>query len=65
MTDRLLAILAFALLALFLGILVWYVPKIDLAAFCLVTLALVAYDFFLSGAARPRTSRSRRPVPPG
>jgi hypothetical protein len=52
MTDRLLAILAFALLALFLGVLIWYVPKLDLGVVCLATLALVAYDFFLSGGRR-------------
>ena len=32
MTDRLMALFAFALLTVFLGILVWYVPRLDLAA---------------------------------
>jgi hypothetical protein len=46
MTDRLMALFAFLVLAGFLGILVWYVPRVDLGAFVVITLLFVAYDFF-------------------
>jgi hypothetical protein len=49
MTDRLMSLFAFGLLVGFLGILVWFVPRLDLAAVCLVTLAFAAYDFFAFG----------------
>jgi hypothetical protein len=48
MSDRLMAILAFAVLAVFVGILVWHVPRLDLGAVVLVTLAFAGYDFFLA-----------------
>ena len=51
MTDRILALVAFAFLAAFLGILVTWVPRIDLGIVVAVTLALTAWDFF----ARRRT----------
>jgi hypothetical protein len=56
MTNRLMALFAFALLTAFLGILVWHVPRLDLAAVCLVTLSFAAYDFVLSNGRR----RNRR-----
>jgi hypothetical protein len=43
---------AFAALAAFLGILVYWVPRIDLTAVILFTLALAGYDLFLSGNRR-------------
>ena len=46
MRDRLMAILSFAVLTLFLGVLVWNVPRLDLGAVVLATLALAGYDFF-------------------
>jgi hypothetical protein len=49
MTDQLMRLAAFAALAAFLGILVYWVPRIDLTAVILLTLALAAYDLFLSG----------------
>jgi hypothetical protein len=55
MSDRLMAVLAFALLVLFLGILIWYVPRLDLGAWVAATLGLVAWDFF--APARRRNSR--------
>jgi hypothetical protein len=48
MTDKLLALLAFGVLAAFLGILVWKVPRFDLGAVVLITLLFVGYDFFLA-----------------
>ena len=47
MTDRIMAIMAFATLAAFLGILVWYVPRLDLGTAVAATLVLVAWDFFV------------------
>lgn len=44
--DRFLSVLAFALLASFLGILLWYVPRSDLGLVVGATLIFVAYDFF-------------------
>jgi hypothetical protein len=54
MTDRLMALLAFLLLAGFLGVLVWKVPQLDLGAFVVITLLFVAYDFFLADRGRGR-----------
>jgi hypothetical protein len=48
-TDRLMRLAAFAALVGFLGILVYWVPRLDLGAVVLVTLALAAYDLFLAG----------------
>ena len=47
MTDRILSILAFAVLCGFLGILIWFVPRLDLGIVVLLTLLFVAYDFFI------------------
>jgi hypothetical protein len=55
MTDRLMALFAYAVLALFLGILVWHVPRLDLGAVCLVTLLFAGFDFL--GGARRRGGR--------
>jgi hypothetical protein len=52
MTDQLMRLTAFAALVAFLGILVYWVPRIDLAAVILVTLALASYDLFLGGDRR-------------
>jgi hypothetical protein len=51
MTDLSMRLIAYAVLVAFLGILVWYVPRVDLGAVVLVTLALAGYDFF--GRPRP------------
>jgi hypothetical protein len=48
MIDKLLAILAFGVLVVFLGVLVWKVPRLDLGAVVVITLLFVAYDFFLA-----------------
>jgi hypothetical protein len=50
-TDQLMRLAAFTALVAFLGILVYWVPRIDLTAVILVTLALAGYDLFLSGNA--------------
>jgi hypothetical protein len=52
MTDQVMRLAAFAALTAFLAILVYSVPRIDLAAVILVTLALAAYDLFLTGNGR-------------
>lgn len=53
MIDQVLRAAAFAALVGFLGILVYWVPRVDLAAVILLTLALAAYDlFFASGRRR-------------
>ena len=44
MTNRLVAVAAFLVLAGFLGILVWEVPRLDLGAVIGVTLLLVLVD---------------------
>jgi hypothetical protein len=49
MTDALMRLAAFAALIAFLGILIWYVPRLDLGAVALVTLALAGYDLFVVG----------------
>ncbi|WP_172960943.1 hypothetical protein [Oceaniglobus roseus] len=46
--NRLLALFAFVIIAIFLGILAFKVPSPDLVAVILLTLGLVAYDFATS-----------------
>lgn len=48
MTDRIMALLAAALLAGFLGILVWKVPRADLTVVIGITIALAVWDFVSS-----------------
>ncbi|MEX0956589.1 MAG: hypothetical protein WDZ83_15435 [Rhizobiaceae bacterium] len=48
MTDRIMALVAAATLAAFLGILVWKVPRVDLATVIAITLALAIWDFMTS-----------------
>ena len=45
MTERLMALAAFATLIGFLGILIWNVPHWDLVLVVLITVLLVAWDF--------------------
>lgn len=52
--DRILPIAAFLILAAFLGVLVWFVPRLDLGAVVAITLALTGWDF-------ARSIFSRRP----
>ena len=52
MTDQLMRLTAFAALAAFLGVLVYWVPRIDLTAVILLTLALAGYDLFFAGSNR-------------
>lgn len=52
MIDQLMRAAAFAALVGFLGILIYWVPRIDLAAVSLLTLALAGYDLFLTGRGR-------------
>ena len=47
MTRTLLFLLAYAVLAGFLGILVWHVPRWDLGLVVAVVLLLTAWDLFL------------------
>jgi hypothetical protein len=54
-SDFLMAALTFAVLATFLGILVYRVPRIDLGAVVGVTLLLVLFDFFISPTRGGRT----------
>lgn len=56
MTDRLLALFAFATLAAFVGILVWFVPRLDLGLVVGTTLLLAAYDFFVHERRRDKDS---------
>ena len=46
--NQLMALFAFALLCAFLGILVWHVPRLDLAAVVGTTVLFVAYDLVTS-----------------
>lgn len=50
--DRLMQICAFALLTGFLGILVYSVPRWDLGAVVLVTLAFAAWDILSTRAGK-------------
>lgn len=48
MSDRILAALSLALLLAFLGVLVGFVPELDLAAVVVVVGLMAGYDFYLS-----------------
>lgn len=54
MINRLVAIAAFATLVAFLGILLWYVPRLDLGAVIAVTLILALIDLYRSAGERDR-----------
>ncbi|HEY9057360.1 MAG TPA: hypothetical protein VIN77_09445 [Aurantimonas sp.] len=45
--ERLMSVVAFALLVVFLSVLIAYVPRFDLGAVLLVTILLCGYDLFL------------------
>ena len=47
MTDAAMRLTAFAALVAFLGVLIWFVPRLDLGAVVLVTLGLAGYDLFV------------------
>ena len=49
MFDFISKLLAFAALIVFLGILLWHVPRLDLAGVTALTVLLVAWDFFAPG----------------
>ena len=46
MPDRLMQIAAFLVVAGFVGIVLYHVPRPDLAAVIAITLAAIVYDFF-------------------
>ena len=46
MSDRIMALLAFGMFVAFLGVLLWYVPRVDLGAVIAITVVLAAWDFF-------------------
>lgn len=48
MMNRIVSLLAFGFLAVFIGILVWEVPEIDLILVAALTVVLVAYDMATS-----------------
>lgn len=60
MTDRILAVAALLVLAAFLGVLIVFVPEIDLTIVIVVVLILAAVDFYLAAF----RNRKRGPPPP-
>ena len=48
MSDRLMALLAFSVLVGFLGVLVVYVPRVDLTVAIAITVLLAGWDFFFA-----------------
>jgi len=54
MINRMVAIMAFAMLAGFLGILLWYVPRWDLGAVIAITLIMALIDLYRSAGERGR-----------
>jgi hypothetical protein len=54
MIDRIMALVAVATLAAFLGILIWKVPRPDLIAVIAITLGLAIWDFLANAGKRPR-----------
>jgi hypothetical protein len=56
MSDRLMQIVAVLVVAGFLGIVLMHVPRLDLGAVIVITLAAMIYDFFLA----PSSGRDHR-----
>jgi hypothetical protein len=52
MIDQVMRLAAFAALVGFLGVLVVWVPRIDLTGVILLTLVLAGYDLFIAGSNR-------------
>lgn len=44
--NKILAACAFAVITVFLGILLWRVPRLDLGIVITITVAMAFYDFF-------------------
>lgn len=63
MTDKVMALLAFAVLIAYLGILFFYVPRLDLGIVIGATLLLVGYDFLFHD--RPQKAKAQDKVDPG
>ncbi len=53
-TSRILALLAFAAFAVFFGVLIGFVPRLDLGVVIAVGLALAAYDLWTQLGPRRR-----------
>jgi hypothetical protein len=58
--DRVFALLSFFAFAGFLGILIWFVPKMGLVVVSLICIAMCGYDFARSATARYRRERNYR-----
>ncbi|MDO9523999.1 MAG: hypothetical protein Q7J57_00425 [Gemmobacter sp.] len=54
MINRAVALFSYAVLVGFVGILVWYVGRIDLAVVVVLTLALAGWDIWLNAGERDR-----------
>jgi hypothetical protein len=54
MINRASAILAFLTLTAFVGVLLWFVPRLDLGAVIVVTLALALVDLYRSAGERDK-----------
>ncbi|MGB3689022.1 MAG: hypothetical protein WBA02_06960 [Jannaschia helgolandensis] len=52
--NRFLALFAFVVFAIFVGILAFEVPSPDLVIVILITMALLAYDFITSSQNEPK-----------
>jgi hypothetical protein len=48
MTEKIIAIVALASLIAFLGVLIGFVPEVDLTIVILLVCAMACYDFFLT-----------------
>lgn len=46
MSDRLMQVAAFLVVAAFLGIVLYHVPRLDLGVAIAITLVAIGYDFF-------------------
>ncbi|WP_274627279.1 hypothetical protein [Arvimicrobium flavum] len=54
MRNRVFAVIAYLCFALFLGVVAWRVPRLDLAVIVTVVLALAAFDIWTELRARGR-----------
>ncbi len=52
MSDRLMQLAAFLTVAGFLGVVLYYVPRLDLGAVIIITLVGIGYDFLGSRGSR-------------
>ena len=62
MTDKIIGLLAIAVLIGFVGIIIGFVPDLDLIAVVVIVVAMAAYDFYKSLFVKSNNSGGKPPL---